>query len=279
MGRWLPLGVMFAIGCGSTPPVPPSVDGGQGDAAVSDAGARDPGDASYGGGDDDDDDATTADGGGGDGGGDAGGGDASAGATYPAARFATKVVSFTAGACDGFGEKELPGVVLGPPVGGGPSEGSLDVVSLGTRGSIVLGFDDVIVDGPGADFLVFENPFLTNDQPDFELAQVSVSDDGTTWTSFPCTATGVSTDGYGTCAGWHPVYSSPSDGISPLDPAVAGGDPFDLSVVGVTEARFVRIDDVGVDYVTESCPVGSTAIANGFDLDAVSIVNTTPGTP
>jgi hypothetical protein len=270
--------VLFAVGCGSSSSATPSVDGGDDDAGVSDAGVSDAsyGDASDGSwGDDDDDDGMTVDGGSGD----DGGADASAGTTYPAARFASKVISFDGGACDGFGKNKLPGVVLGPPVGGGASQGSLDVLSLGTRGSIVLGFDDVIVDGPGADFLVFENPFLTNGQPDFELAQVSVSDDGTTWTSFPCTATGVSASGYGTCAGWHPVYSSPANGISPLDPAVAGGDPFDLSLIGVTEARFVRIDDVGVDYTAESCPAGSTANANGFDLDAVSIVNTTPGTP
>jgi hypothetical protein len=192
--------------------------------------------------------------------------------SYPADRFATSEM-YMDGACGGYGESHLPGVVLGPPVGGGADQGSLDVVSLGTGGSIVLGFSDVIVDGPGTDFLVFENPFLTSGQPDFELAQVSVSDDGVTWTSFPCTATGVSTTGYGTCAGWHPVYSSPTDGISPLDPAVAGGDPFDLATIGVTSARFVRVVDVGVDYTQETCLAGSTAKTNGFDLDAVSIVN------
>ncbi len=191
---------------------------------------------------------------------------------YPTERFATSEM-FTDGACGGFGSAGLPGVVLGPPKGGGANEGSLDVLSLGTDGSILLGFTDVIVDGPGADFLVFENPFLTSGQPDFELAQVSVSDDAVTWTSFPCTATGVSTSGYGTCAGWHPVYSSPTNGISPLDPAVAGGDPFDLAAIGVASARFVRIVDVGVDYTQETCLAGSTVKTNGFDLDAVSIVN------
>jgi len=55
------------------------------------------------------------------------------GSVLRADRFATKVVSFTPGDCAGFGLTAMPGVVLGPPVGGGDSYGSLDVVSLGSR--------------------------------------------------------------------------------------------------------------------------------------------------
>ena len=54
----------------------------------------------------------------------------------------------------------MPDIVLGPPVGGGALAGSLDVVSLGFSGEIVLCFEpNAIVDGPGADFIVFENAF------------------------------------------------------------------------------------------------------------------------
>ena len=54
----------------------------------------------------------------------------------------------------------MPGIVEGPPVGGGTDHGSTDVVSLGSGGSIVVSFaPNAIVDGPGADFIVFENPF------------------------------------------------------------------------------------------------------------------------
>jgi hypothetical protein len=268
------LGLAFVVGCGSSTSGAPVVDAGDDDRGddVGDDGADSGSRAGEGG-------AAREDGG--DGGDASDASDAMISPTYPADRFATSEM-YSEGACGGYGASELPGVVLGPPVGGGAYQGSLDVLSLGTGGSIVLGFTDTIVDGPGPDFLVFENPFLTNGQPDFELAQVSVSDDGTTWTSFPCTATGPSPSGYGTCAGWHPVYSSPTNGISPLDPAVAGGDPFDLALIGVTEARFVRITDIGVDYTTETCPAGSSAKTNGFDLDAVSIVNaggSTMGTP
>ncbi len=196
------------------------------------------------------------------------------GGELAADRFATGVVNYSPGTCGGFGSGGLPGVVLGPPIGGGISSGSTDVVSLGGGGSITLSFaPNAIIDGPGVDFIVFENPFLTNPSDPStvfaEPGEVSVSDDGTTWTTFPCTAT---TYPYGACAGWHPVLSSPANGISPVDPAAAGGDPFDLKDVGVTHAKFVRI----VDKTDEPCDVDAGPSANdknGFDLDAISIVN------
>jgi hypothetical protein len=195
------------------------------------------------------------------------------GAVLAADRFVTKVVSFTPGPCAGFGEGAMPGVVMGPPLGGGPATGSLDVVSLGVGGEIVLSFEpNAIVDGPGADFIVFENPFFIagNHAHLFaEPGEVSVSDDGVTWSTFPCTAT-QATPPYGQCAGWHPVYSNPTNGISPVDPTVAGGDAFDLADLGLTHARYVRIRD----HSGETCPdAGPQPTSNGFDLDAISIVN------
>lgn len=192
------------------------------------------------------------------------------GSVLRADRFATKVVSFTPGDCAGFGLTAMPGVVLGPPVGGGESNGSLDVVSLGFEGEIVLSVEpNAIVDGPGVDLLVFENPFLTGGIPNAELGEVSVSDDGTTWKTFPCTPGPGPT--YGSCAGWHPVYSAPGNGISPVDPAKAGGDAFDLKDVGLARARFVRIRDRG----TVACPAspGMKPTTVGFDLDAIAVVN------
>jgi hypothetical protein len=194
------------------------------------------------------------------------------GGKLAADRFVTGVVNYSPGPCGGFGSESLPSVVMGPPIGGGLSSGSTDVVSLGNGGSITLSFaPNAIVDGPGADFIVFENPFLTNPNDPTtvyaEPGEVSVSDDGTTWTTFACTATAYP---YGACAGWHPVLSSPENGISPVDVSAAGGDAFDLKDVGVTQAKYVRI----VDKSNESCadPGGSND-KNGFDLDAISIVN------
>ena len=180
-------------------------------------------------------------------------------------RFATRVVSFSAGTGSDFGQAQLPGIVLGPPKGAGDAAGSLDVATLGNGGAITLGFaPSVIVDGPGPDFIVFENPFYTNGDPEkpfAELATVEVSDDGVTFEAYPCTATEPP---YGSCAGWHPVYANPDrNTIDPTDPAVAGGDAFDLADVGVARARFVRITD----------RVDLTGLDGSFDLDAVSIVH------
>ena len=180
---------------------------------------------------------------------------------HPPDPFADRVVSFTPGACAGFGQDELPGVVLGPPHGAGANAGSLDVLSLGDQGCIVLEFTDVeAVDGDGTDLLVFENPF-----GDFyETGIVSVSRDGIDWKTFPCAAEDKA-DKYPGCAGTHYVYSSPNNGIDPTDPSVAGGDPYDLRDVGLSSARFVRVCDSG-----ENTYAG---ISGGFDLDAVAVVH------
>lgn len=187
-------------------------------------------------------------------------------------RFVTEVVKFAPGPCAGFGATSMPGIVEGPPEGGGTLMGSLDVVSLGVGGEIVLAFgENAIVDGPGVDFLVFENAFYANGDPSQiadDLGEVSVSDDGETWTAFPCTP-GASPP-YGACAGWRPVLSSSQNGISPLDPAAAGGDPYDLAAIGVRQARFVRIRDM----FRQTCPDKPPRPTNyGFDLDAIGLVN------
>jgi hypothetical protein len=181
-------------------------------------------------------------------------------------RFATSVVSFEAGTGSNFGQSALPDIVLGPPKGLGDAKGSLDVATLGNGGSITLGFaPSSIVDRPGPDFIVFENPFYVDGsnppQPFAELGTVEVSDDGQNFRGFSCTASGPP---YGSCAGWHPVYANPDlNSIDPTDPTVAGGDAFDLADLGVSRARYVRITD----------RVDLTGLNGSFDLDAVSIVH------
>jgi hypothetical protein len=61
------------------------------------------------------------------------------------------------------------------------------------------------------------------------------------------------------------VFANPATNtIDPLDPAVAGGDPFDLADLaggaGVSEARYVRITD-------------RSDLPGDFDLDAVAVVH------
>lgn len=182
-------------------------------------------------------------------------------------RFISRVVSFEPGPGAGHGESRLApgGSLYGPPHGTGDDYGSLDVTSLGNAGSIVLELGNFIVDGPGVDFIVFENPFFVDHNPEYpfaEPAKVSVSEDGVTWYDFPCTAMSFP---YGRCAGWNPVYSNPDNGISPFDPRAAGGDPFDLEEVGVARAKFVKIVDMNSRR--------SAAPFAGFDIDSIAIVH------
>ena len=211
--------------------------------------------------------------------------------------FADAVVSHQIGTGGGAGESALPGIVLGPPRGGGAFQGSTDTLSLGLGGSIVLAFtDNVIVDGPGADFTVFENAFLTRGLntggPFAEPATVSVSADGVHFVAFPCRADEMPY--YPGCAGVYPVFADardpnapsplvptttpiadlvgvPVDGFTP--PPGSGGDSFDLAAVGLAMARFVRID------ASDLKP--GLAGLSGFDLDAIAAVHSieTAGLP
>jgi hypothetical protein len=184
-----------------------------------------------------------------------------------AGAFVTGVVSFEAGPCSGFGKSEMPQVVDGPPIGGGSSQGSTDVVSLGVGGSIVVSFaPNEIVNGVGPDFVVFENAFWVGGNQSnvyAEPGEVSVSDDGFTWFTYPCTAN-AGNPPYGKCAGTNPVFSPPA---SPTDYPACGGDAFDLEDLGLAHAKYVRI----VDHSGETCtPPQMNA---GFDLDAIVILH------
>ena len=180
--------------------------------------------------------------------------------------FADEVVAFEPGPDAGFGSEEFPNIVLGPPNGGGAGGGSLDVLSLGEEGSIVLAFNDLgLVDGPGADLLVFENPFAGW----LETAFVEVSADGETWVGWPCDPENVEEDFPG-CAGVASVHATAEFLIDPTDPAQAGGDAFDLADLGMDAARFVRITDSGFNAFAYGGTTG------GFDLDAICAANWAP---
>jgi hypothetical protein len=170
--------------------------------------------------------------------------------------FASSIVSYSPGDDAGFGQQSLPNIVLGPPLGAGENSGSLDVLTLGDNGEIVLGFDIPITDGPGADIIVFENPFIG--WP--ETGIVSASQDGEEWFVWPCDPS-LSPDPASGCAGVTPSLSHPDNCIDATDPSVAGGDSFDLADIGLTSAQFIRVQDSGANT------------SGGFDLDAVSIVH------
>jgi hypothetical protein len=177
---------------------------------------------------------------------------------------------FTPGEFAGFGQESMPYVVLGPPVPGGPVAGSTDVVSLGNGGSIeVLFRDNLVVDGPGADLVIFENAFHIGSPTGnvfTEYAYVEVSRDGLTWQRFPFD--GETGEGL---AGATPVLAEPAD---PFDPA-AGGDRFDIGELGLDFVRYVRLIDVG-DEIDDVGNHVAPANQGGFDLDAMGALSSTP---
>lgn len=179
------------------------------------------------------------------------------------ARFVTSVVDHEFGDGQDFGQEEFPAPILGAPLGGGCCQGSLDVTSLGEGGFVIVEFDgNVIRDGDGPDFIVFENAFVPSGAEASavfaEVGSVSVSQDGVEWLSFPCTADEYP---FGDCAGWRPVLSNPDESeISPFDPETAGGDAYDLGELDLEWARYVKIED-------------RADVDGTFDLDAVAIVH------
>lgn len=178
--------------------------------------------------------------------------------------FADAVISYTPGAAAGYGQDRFPDVVFGPPQAPGDGGGSLDVLSLGEAGEIVLELRDLdLVDGPGPDLLVFENPFTGWT----ETGVVGVSLDGVEWVEWPCAADDA--EGlFPGCAGVAIVYSNSENGVDATDPEAAGGDAFDLAALGLSRARFVRIRDTGANSYE--------GLSGGFDLDAIAAVHGEP---
>jgi hypothetical protein len=183
--------------------------------------------------------------------------------------YAQSVESLELGEAAGYNLGLLPDIVLGPPQGKGTASGSLHVLSLGHGGEIVLGFGgQELVDEPGPDFVVFENPFWPGDEPSLvfaELGEVSVSEDGAVWHTFPCDTEGDGRGRFPGCAGWSPTLPYDAQALVPLDIELTGGDAFDLAELAVRSARFVRIRDLKT-----LPPAGNSG---GFDLDAVGVVH------
>jgi len=169
-----------------------------------------------------------------------------------------------------------PGFALGPAL-------TNSVVSLGDGGSITLGFDNPIRNGPGADFAVFENGF---GDEFLELATVEVSSDGRYFVEFPS------------------ISTTPADkqvwSFGTLDPRnlynLAGkyrlgfGTGFELEElknetgIDVNQIRYVRIRDVvgsiNPEFGTKDSkgnfindPWPTPFITSGFDLDAVGVIH------
>ncbi|MGQ9863627.1 MAG: hypothetical protein ACUVRD_03970 [Bacteroidia bacterium] len=159
-----------------------------------------------------------------------------------------RVRNYLLGNTQTFGHTYFPSNVLGticttstPTV---PCADPKQICSIGRLGSqdgyVELEFDPPIVDGPGADFTVFENPFFYGDPPQVfdEWMRIEVSQDGDVWHAFPYdTVTGAY------MAGRTPTGCAGCSMINWQNPAQSGGDTFDLAWVGLRWARYVRVID------------------------------------
>jgi hypothetical protein len=196
-----------------------------------------------------------------------------------------------------------PAMALGPPLGT-----SMGVLSLGRGGSVVLGFENGIPNGEGADFAVFENAFSA----DFlELAWVEVSSDGVHFVRFPhysATAAPVGAFGevdprqvHGFAGKYRQGYGTPFD-LQDLAAAhalvIAGEAPFSIAYQQHLLDTFPRLDLDAVQYLRLVDVVGDgrsvSALAEGdgegfpvydpfptvgsagFDLDAAGIFHQPP---
>jgi len=171
--------------------------------------------------------------------------------------WADEVVTVSYGPGAGFGQSYFPENVLGPPDSSAsaqiPSQSPAELLALGSGGEIVLRFDEPgITDGPGPDFTVFENVFVYGDNLAFtETAFVAISADGVTWHEFPWDA-----ETFDGLAGVTPTHGN----ADPCDPAVSGGDSFDLADLNLDTVYYVRLTDTDGE-VDDAGP--------SFDLDAV----------
>lgn len=179
------------------------------------------------------------------------------------------VFAFSPGSGQNIGQDSayFPQNVLGLPdpnaTPTSPSSSPYEILSLGEKGAIVLGWKNyVLVDGPGPDFIVFENAFYYgNNQVFAEPGIVSVSKDGIQFYTFPFdTLTLVG------CAGMTPTNGA----ANPFDPTQAGGDAFDLSTIGIDSIRYIRIEDFCWYIKQDPNHPYYSPLLSGFDLDAIT---------
>jgi hypothetical protein len=178
-----------------------------------------------------------------------------------------------------FGELEY---VLGPAQGN-----TTNVLSLGDAGVITLTFGEMITNGSGWDFAVFENGFTDGYM---ELAHVEVSSDGGTFFRFPSTSEIATTEQVtnftiGDCREVDNLAGKYRNGF---------GTPFDLDDIPdnllldkmhITHVRIIdAVGSIGGNATTDQYgtkindPYPTVYPSGGFDLDAVGVINQFLGT-
>ena len=203
--------------------------------------------------------------------------------------WANSVDSFTRGPQD-ISNPNSPLASYGSPSAAlGPVSGPSTVVSLGDGGSITLGFATPIANGPGADFAVFENGFLSG-APGLaylELGFVDVSSDGVNFFRFPSvsqtqTSTQVGAFGLldasnlnnlaGKYIGGYGTGFDLSElaGVSPLLDIDHIVDVRITDVVGSINPLYGSRDSLG-NLIND--PFSTPFASSGFDLDGVGVIH------
>jgi hypothetical protein len=217
----------------------------------------------------------------------------SQGISYTSSSFeewASSVVSLTRGPED-IANPNGPLASVGDPSNalGQANNSTGKVVSLGDGGSMTLGFNTPIANGPGADFAVFENGFLSGGSglAFLELAFVAVSSDGVHFFTFPAVSETQTTTQVGpfglldasnlnNLAGKYIAGYGTGFDLSEL----AGVSPF-LNVNDVTEVRITDVvGSIDPQYGTRDSlgnlindPWPTPFASSGFDLNGVGVIN------
>jgi hypothetical protein len=176
--------------------------------------------------------------------------------------------------------------------GAGSAAGGADVYSMGygANNSITLAWSaGKLANGPGADFVVFENPFDEAGGSVFmDLIIVEVSRDGTTWRELPHHYDNAIKNVYQPdpalwvgFAGKTPVLlNADTNPVDPFDPVAAGGDAFDLDDISGSDAEATAIRTDGATYVRLTTAPSQInpdtnanyvhdSLANGADIDGM----------
>ena len=200
---------------------------------------------------------------------------------------ATRVVAFD-------DKNQAGGGIFDPSRALGAPAGPTDVHSLGLGGFLTLGFDVVIVDGPGADLLFAENPFTSTTDPSQTFAEVffvEVSTDGVSFARVPTSYTGPQVDpgpfsftNMGYYMGFGGLIAPVANPVEPTDIVGSGGDAIDLAVlrndplvvngsVDLNDIREVRLVDARSGIDTDSNGVFIRDPGSGSaDVDAVTVL-------
>lgn len=179
--------------------------------------------------------------------------------------------------------------------GAGPNAGGTDVLSLGFE----PGVDDSVTlrwsgrrvrNGPGADFVVFENAFtVEGGRGNFmDPTLVELSIDGEAWVPLPHDYTAADETTYSDdpadwpgFAGLRPVLlNEDSNPVDPFDSAAAGGDAFNLDALPLDGADAQAVRTEGFVFLRLSAaashvnpdtgaPYPRDPVATGPDIDGV----------